>query len=331
MNRTLCIPLWVPCLALLAVMPFTMARADDKRTGEARIASPRGLTFSRAAEGGQWQASEKGDTVSPGTMVIGLRGAAIESADGAVRLSFRPDLGHKTPYPIIETAVILKEPADVDMNAVLDRGRIEVTNTKSDGSARVLLHVRDVPVRLDLTDPGATAALELYSRWPRGVPFNPDSKDAPAWQCILVILKGQVQVQTQDQTFAMQAPPGPALIEWDSVEKGTVTPRYLDKAPEWAVDDTSSPEAQKRLAVLQHITKLASEKSVDETIETLLHSDDPLERRAAVYAMAAMDNIPRLAHALSHAEHADVWTQASRRFGTGSGAARDRIRNSIKG
>src|SRR6516165_9156444 len=107
--------------------------------------------------------------------------AAIASADGALR--------QKTPYPIIETAVILKEPGDVDMDAVLDRGRIEVTNTKSEGSGRVRLLVRDVPVQLELSAPGATAALELYSRWPRGVPFNPDSKEAPAWECILIVLK----------------------------------------------------------------------------------------------------------------------------------------------
>jgi hypothetical protein len=288
-------------------MPLPLAKADDKQTGGAHITSPRGLTFSRGTEGGQWQIPDTGSTVAPGTIVIGLRGAAIESANGAVRLSFHPDLGHKTPYPIIETAVILKEPGDIDMEAVLDRGRIEVTNTKSEGNARVRLHVRDVPVSLDLSAPGATAALELYSRWPRGVPFNPDSKDAPAWQCILIVLKGEVQVQSQDQTFAMKAPPGPALIEWDSAESGTVRPRYLDKAPDWAADDASSPEAQKRLAVLQHIQQLAGEKSVGETIDTLLHSGDPLERRAAVYAMAAMDDIPRLAHALSHAEHADVW------------------------
>jgi hypothetical protein len=288
-------------------MPLAVAKADDKPTGGARIASPRGLTFSRGAEGGPWQAPETGATVAPGAIVIGLRGAAIDSANGAVRLTFHPDLGHKTPFPIIETAVILKEPGDVDMDAVLDRGRIEVTNTKSEGNTRVLLHVRDVPVRLDLAGPGATVALELYSRWPRGVPFSRESKDAPAWQCILIVLKGEVQVQAQDQTFAMKAPPGPALLEWDSAESGTVTPRYLDKAPDWAADDTSSPEAQKRLAVYQHIQKLAGEKSVDETIDTLLHSSDPLERRAAVYAMAAMDDIPRLAHALSHAEHADVW------------------------
>jgi hypothetical protein len=307
MNRTRSIPPWVPCLALSVLMPLAAGGADDKQAGGAHIASPRGLTFSRAADGGQWQATDTGSAVASGTIVIGLRGAAIDSANGAVRLSFHPDLGHKTPFPIIETAVIMKEPGDVDMDAVLDRGRIEVTNTKSEGSARVRLHVRDVPVQLDLSAPGATAALELYSRWPRGVPFNSDSKDAPAWECILIVLKGQVQVQTQDQTFAMQAPPGPALIEWDSAERGAIRPRYLEKAPDWAADDTSSAEAQKRLQVLQHLQQLASEKSVDETIDTLLHSSDPLERRAAVYAMAAMDDIPRLAHALSHAEHADVW------------------------
>ena len=76
-----------------------------------------------------------------------------------------------------------------------------------------LLHVRDVPVHLDLAGPGATAALELYSRWPRGVPFSLESKDAPAWQCILIVLKGQVDVQCRDQMFAMHAPPGAALIE----------------------------------------------------------------------------------------------------------------------
>src|SRR5262249_29568467 len=102
MNRTLRIPLWIRCLALSAFMPLAVAQADDKQAGGARIASPRGLTFSRPAEGAQWQIPETGSTVAPGTIVIGLRGAAIESANGAVRLSYHPDLGHKTPFPIIE-------------------------------------------------------------------------------------------------------------------------------------------------------------------------------------------------------------------------------------
>ena len=49
-----------------------------------------------------------------------------------------------SPFPVIETAFVLHEASSgVDLDVTLDRGRIELTNLKKQGTARVHLTIRD--------------------------------------------------------------------------------------------------------------------------------------------------------------------------------------------
>src|SRR5262249_38163601 len=153
-------------------------------------------------------------------------GATIDSEDGAVRLTMRGDLDRNSPYPVIENAVLLENQAGVDLAFTLDRGRVDVVNRKQAGAARIRVRVRDALWDLTLLNPGTQVAFETYGRWPRGTRFRVESdpKNVPTTSLIILVLKGDVQLKHAGFEVAMRAPPGPAMLEWDSVTGADESP-----------------------------------------------------------------------------------------------------------
>jgi hypothetical protein len=140
------------------------------------------------------------------------------------------------------------------------------------------------------------------------VPFAKDPKpgDEPALAIVVLALKGEVDIQGKLRHLALKAPPGPALLLGDSLQKVDPTPQYLEKLPDWATAKTRA-EREKRQKVAAKFRRLVVERSLGEALDALVQSDDEHERRAAVYLMGALDDLGRLAAALMHAQHADVW------------------------
>jgi hypothetical protein len=310
--------LHVALLAVLLEPILSLTAADKPGTAERRVAvgtslAPEGTLLRREAPGKPWQFVPEKEAVSSGDLLIGLHGAAILAKDGAVRLTFMGDLSGTSPYPIIETAVRLHDTPDVDLDFTLDRGRVDVTNLKEKGSARVNVRLRSETFALTLDEPGARVALETYGRWPHGSRFTkePTPKDVPLAELIFLVIKGDVHLKHGMHQHRLHAPPGPALIEWDNVDGLDMTPQRLVKLPDWAQDASEeTPLAKQRLAMFAKFRQLALSKSLDAAIDEFLNSDDPLERRMAVFAFGALDELPRLGKALSQPRKRDVWDDA---------------------
>lgn len=286
------------------------AGASADRAVVGKSASQAGMLFRREAEQKPWQVVKEGEALHSGDLLLGLPGAALDSADGAVRLTFRPDLSASSPLPIIETAVILQTPKGADFAFTLDRGRVVLTNQRKQGAARIQGQRNGQTTgELTLVEPGAAVALEIYSRWPAGVPFTKEPKPGtgPSVALLFLVLKGHVEVKVDTRQFAMSAPPGPALIEHDSLVGGDMTPQRLDKLPAWAVDEGKPEMLLKKKTILNEFRQLAASKGIEAAAETLLGSSDPDRRRLAVYALGATDNLKRLGEALADTKHPDVW------------------------
>jgi len=210
--------------------------------------------------------------------------------------------------PIIETAVVLDE-SKADFGVTLDRGRIVLTNTAKEGSAQVRLRIREKTGLLTLKAPGAQLGIEMYGRWPAGAPFHKDggSSEGPALALIFLVLHGEVDIKGDRRHYALTAPPGPAMLEWDSVSgEFPASPQHLDQLPDWATG-AATPEVREKLARRDELIRLMATKSVPAAIETFLSSDDLEKRRIAVMAMGATDDLHGLANALANAKHLDVW------------------------
>jgi len=309
-----------PALLAACILSGAAARADGDKSPPhgvevGKSVGPAGRLFHR--EGGAakaWQPVGDKEAVASEDLLISLPGGEVESRDGSVHLELLKLFN--SPLPVMEPAVTLHQATDADLAFTLERGMVEFWNTKAKGSAHVQIRARGEAWEAVLEKPGARMFVELYSAWPKGARFkkNPGPADAPLARVTFIVLKGQAALKHAGTQVAMSAPPGPAIIEWDSVTGMDDSPQELKELPAWVQPPTD--EAGKAFAhkVEEVVGSFAAEavksKSLDAAIDKFLASDDPLERKLAVVALAASDQLPRLGKALRESHQADVWEDA---------------------
>ena len=148
-----------------------------------------GLPAPPRGPGKPWNVVAEKEGVRADELLLGLLGAGVDSADGAVRLT-SPGPGPQLPFPGPRVRrVLLKDPA-ADLALRLDRGRMDLVNLKEAGPAkwpRPRFGLGPDPRRA-----GAGGRLELYGRWPAGVHFTrePGPKDVPTANLVFLVLKG---------------------------------------------------------------------------------------------------------------------------------------------
>jgi hypothetical protein len=264
----------------------------------------------QGAPGQPWHLVDAKEAIAVGDLLVGLPGAEVASRNGAVRLVLMTDLSGLSPYPIRENAVRLHDTPGVDLDVTLERGQIILVNRRVSGSAQVRVRVRQETWDLVLDEPGASMALELYGRWPRGTSFTktPGPKDVPNASLVFLVLKGEVTLKHHGVEHALKAPPGPAMIEWDSVTGHDETPERLQELPPWVgKKNEDTPLARMKKETLQRCRQSLLDKGVEATLDDFVNSDNPADRRLAVFAMGALDDLPRLGKALREAKQLDVW------------------------
>jgi hypothetical protein len=295
--------------ALLLLAQAAPASADGPAV--ARCVTEAASVLRRPAPDQPWQPVAANQTLTPGGTLLGVTDAAIDSADGAVRLAFVGDLTGASPFPVLETALTLNRPEGVDLDITIERGRIDLTNRKQSGAARVRVRGRERAGEFVLTEPGARVAIEVYSRWPRGTRFTKEPKpgEAPTIALAILALHGAVEVKSTTAEASLKAPPGPALIVGDSVETLDPTPQHLDRLPDWADEGRaeSSERARKVRAAMAKFRAAAAGGSVDAALDKLLQSDDEADRKVGVFLCGALDELPRLGAVLTAAKSPEIW------------------------
>jgi hypothetical protein len=292
------------------------------------MVSPQATLFARPQIGQPWQTVPAMGAVHAGDVLVGLPGAAIETNKRAVRLMLLTDMAKNSPYPILEAAVILHDSPGYDLDFTLDRGRVDVTNTREKGPARVRIRFHDQKWEATLTEPGARIALELYGRWPAGVRFTPmpGPGDVPAADLLLLVRKGHVDVRHGSNQHAMSGPPGPALLHWDNSGEGDEAPQRLEKLPEWAeVEDITSERAQRITKVVEEFRQEVLKTSLKAALLTFAKSDDPNHRASGIIFMGATDSLEELAGVLTETKQPETWDRAVvvLRHWLGRGAGQD--------
>lgn len=278
-----------------------------------RLRSPEGTLFARGKPGQDWQTvSAKGD-IRASELLVGLPGAVLSTGKGTVELRLLTDLAKNSPYPILESAVVLHASTDADLDFTLDRGRVDVTNRKKEGAARVRIHFHDQQWEATLTEPGTRIALELYGRWARGVPFRkePGPKDVPSADLLFLVRKGQVELKHGDCSHLLSAPPGPALLHWDNRGTPEEAPQKLEKLPDWAATEESDSERVQRIKkTVERLRQEVVKSSPRKAARTFVKSEDPNERATGVIFMGALDDLEGLGEVFTETKYPDVWDRA---------------------
>jgi hypothetical protein len=293
---------------LLAVICSTSAA--EPRSAVAKHVSATGMLLAQQGPDKPWKALAENEEVYSGDTLVALPGAAIESKNGAVRLNLLTDFSEASPFPVMESSVTLHANGKEDLDFTLTRGRVDVTNLKKEGAAVVQVRFHDEDWELTLDEPGTRVALELYGRWARGVPFShePKADQKPMAQLAVLMIKGEAHLDHGMNHFRLHAPPGPALFSWDSVHGPDNNVKRLDKLPEWADPSQANPERAKEIkARIERLRQRLAQVSPPTALAQTLDSED---RRTAVVALGAIDDLWGLTAALANPFHPEVRDQA---------------------
>ncbi len=320
-------------LVFLAALILPAPAADpNKREAVAVLTTESGTVLARELIGKEWKPILQNQDVFSEDSLVGLNAAVLQSKNKAVELRTVTDLSNRSPFPIIETSIRLNAGKNVDLDLWLDRGRIDVTNVKKEGSATLVVRFRGRIWTMVLEKPGTRIAMEAYSRWPEGTKFSdkPKTGEEPVMSVLLVLLKGEVQRSCSLCSVAMTAPPGPAQFGWDSINGDDRAARRLDALPEWVKDlDLNSEETKRRRTMQEKFRTVLMKDGLGTALVSLLDSKDPEARRVGVYGLAAFDQLQTLGDLLARSKDAETWNNAviALRHWLGRGAAQEQILN----
>lgn len=302
------------CLLFAVCVSPVLAEEPVRRIIVGKALSPDATMSARPANGNQFRTLAEKDDLYAGDLIVSLPNGTIVSRNGAATLKALSDFDGRSPLPVLETAVSLNDPKDSDLDFVLDRGRVDITNTKASGSATVIVRFWDQVWKIILDEPNTRVALELCGRWPSGTRFKlaePGSdfskSPAPVTTAVLLVLNGSASVNVGSVTLALRSPPGPAELRWNSLTGARPQSLKLDKLPDWAEPEAKLSEQGKKVAAA--VEKFRQARAIDpaKAIDAFLASSDPIEQRVALVCLGGLDDLQKMGKALSECKSAEEW------------------------
>jgi hypothetical protein len=211
--------------------------------------------------------------------------------------------------PVLESAAMLNAPAaGFDLDVTLDRGRVQISNEKADGSARV--RVRFFRETWDLALAGKSqAVLDLWGYYPRDVGFSTDSHRPGPVVMLDLYVQGQVTLDAGGHHFPLSSL---SKISWSSTHGDLGPPQVLAKPPEWWTDRVAAQKDNPQLsyamlALLDYSTLLDKQEAIVDAVSTSVReSPDPTTRAIGVLFLGALDAVPQLIEALEDRVHPEV-------------------------
>jgi hypothetical protein len=294
-------------VAATAAYPVDLPPSSEPRVVVAKSKALAGFVYSEGRDQAFTRVHD-GDDLHSRDLLVCLPGfqATVKPASKGVELLLWGNLPGLSSSSVLESAVILHDTRAYDLDVTLVRGRVVFTNTKAKGEAKIWLRTPRGGVQLVLRDPGDKVAMEIYSRWPAGVPFSLTRKPGlgPIGMWEVYVLKGALDIKADKTEWAMQAHPGRSYFHGDTV-KGPASegPQAVKKAPDWA-NPTGTSFTEKLIAgvVKAYQDKLKTDNAEEAGLALLAMADkEPLKLRATmirvlvVHAAAALDAVERVA------------------------------------
>jgi hypothetical protein len=213
--------------------PSAIFPDDDKpRTDVATCLKIDGALLQRGKDG-TFKALKSGDHIAPHTLLVGFPQAELVSSCGRVKIHLHLYLGEN--LPVSEAAIVFNDSPQLNADVTIDRGVVGLQGVGDKGDIAIRVRGPDSQVwELTLKDPDSHVFVARFGRHEAGTKlFKSGAKkafvDEPMQHLGLLVVKGKVVVNTGTTTYTLQAPPGPALITWDSGVGYHV--KQLDKWP----------------------------------------------------------------------------------------------------
>jgi hypothetical protein len=274
--------------------PF--AWAGEKAVVIGRMFSPIGAILVGAGAKNAWTFPQLFDDIYAGRLLLALPGARgmVEVKEGDVHLILTGNLPELSPSPVLETAAILHENNDFDLDITLQRGRIVVENHRKDGTVTVRLRVKKAELKITPAKNGAFA-VETSGR-PVTPAFAKDTASGDHSVALLVV-KGKAKVAAHGKQYALE---GPVVLRW-SGEGEPRGSRALNELPAW-IDPAADPSPKTTAwhkAVEGLRRDLADTKSLSVALTNGLKHRDPNRRTVALLSYAAIGELEPVLGGLS--------------------------------
>ena len=303
---TLVLSVWVATAVQIDGGLQAAGMTQQGKAADAKCVKVEGACLLRVKDG--FKALKVGDAIPAQTLVVGMPEGELVAADGRVGIKLFLHLGDS--LPVTEAAIILNEAAKNQADVGVDRGIVGFTNLAK-GDTTVIIRSSKQVWELTLKDPDSSVLVARFGR------HEPGSKqfqgvrakgvvDEPMMHLGVLVVKGHVVVNNGSATYTLNAPPGPAMMVWDSSTGYEV--KHLEVLPD-EVHKLDPAEQKNHKQVCEVTAKLAN-GDLGKGLDALVKSESPLERRVAVACMGALDELPRLWDALDNAKHSDVRDQA---------------------
>ena len=293
------------CLAASIFMALQSpgANAQDAKTG-VRCTTVYGVLL-ESTKPGEWKSTAAKTHTPLEHRLVALFGAEFQSANGAAQVRLVADVGERGPFPVLESAVQFHANVEADLDVTVFHGIAILTNLKPSGKAKMIVRVRDEKFAVTLEDAKSRVGVEVYGRRLPG-PFTPDKgKDqGPVTSVVFVALDGEAVIDNKQHVSRLHAPPGTAMLLWDSATRTSEIHRF-DKLPDCM--KPASADEKKAFAAICDFTKALAQNPGDARalLAKAIKSDNPAERKTAVVATGALDDLPGMLAALS-SDKADV-------------------------
>lgn len=247
-----------------------------------------------------WQRLLKGDRVASQVALLSLPAFRSEiQLESGVQVILSGSVPEFQGPPTFESSVTLHEPAGgFEADLTIHRGRVFLQNKREQQAIQVRLRFRkevwDVTI-----EQASEIVLDLEIAYAPGVRFSKDpGGDEPTARVYLGVPKGKARLKIGYQKpIGLQAPPGPALIGWDS-KGGSVreTIRLKEVLPIWSTtlpDHAAAREmAKSRDKLVQDLAK--RDASVAVMLTELGQEPVPTDQVLSVFCLGAIEALPEL-------------------------------------
>jgi hypothetical protein len=208
------------------------------------------------------------------------------------------------PVVLLESAVVLRDTPELDLDLALRRGRVVLANAKPAGPARARVRFHEEVWELTL-EKDAEVAIEVS-----GSPTFDYTKDlakagAPRSDVGLFVLKGQAVLKAGARNHPLSQPKGPALFHWSNVAGTDPGPQTMDSPPVWA----SKPRggvAPRMIQALENLSRALRGRPVDVVLTETARDTEPTSQRLGVYCLAAVGDVARVLDALADERSAEA-------------------------
>jgi hypothetical protein len=262
------------------------------------------VLLQRQGEAYPWLPLRPEGKVSTGVTLVSLPGyRGTLALDGGVKLTLWGNLPEFSAFPpVLESAVMLNAaPAGFDLDLTLERGRVHLANTKPADAARVQIRFLREVWQLTLPEPGAEAAVELWT-----LPAGPATGPAPVL-CLGLFTKGKARLQAGAKVLELA---DRSRVTWVHGSGAAPQVEVLPELPEWWTKppDRGKPLVADALLTLSdwagHLNR--STEVIDTLLTRVRESNDSTLRVVGLLFLAALDGAPFLVDFLEDRQHAEV-------------------------